>query len=268
MHCAPDHHGGGAGIQPAGQQGRQPGDDGAERVHQVGRQVRPGGVPARPEDPQLDHVRCRGDRAGLQPDPPDLQPRIAVQGEQPAHAVQPAGGDDVVRPAGKDLLGRLEDQPDPAAEVTGPGQRPGGPEQHGEVHVVAAGVRHLRQGRGVRQPGGLRDRQRIDVGAQPDHPVAAADLGDDAGSGRHQPGLDPVGLQRAQDQRAGGRLAVPQLGMGVHPAAQVDNSVEIGAQHVVQPPRTPTGTLVRHLVGVRNRGRRRWQRRSRCQSSH
>ena len=257
MHRAPDHHGGRARIQPAGEQGRQPGDDGAERVHQVGRQVRPGGVAARPEDPQIHHVRGGGDGAGLEPDPAGLQPRIAVQREQSAHPVQRAGGDHIVRAAGKDLLGGLEDQPHPAADVTGPGQRPGGTEQHGEVHVVAAGMRDLRQRRGVGQSGRLRDRQRVDVGAQPDHLVAAADLGDDAGAGRDQPGLDPVGLQRAQDQRAGGRLPVTQLGVRMHPASQVDEFGQIGAQHVVQPARAATGTLVRHLVDVRNRGRRR-----------
>ena len=54
------------------------------------------------------------------------------------------------------------------------------PEHHRGVRVVAAGVHHVRHGRGERQPGGLVQRKGVDVGAQGDAALAAADVADQA----------------------------------------------------------------------------------------
>ena len=77
-------------------------------------------------------------------------------------------------PAGAALLGRLEDHHGGAGEIAGFGEIFGGAEQHGGVAVMAAGVHLARHCRFVGQAGFLLDRQRVHVGAQPDHLAAAA----------------------------------------------------------------------------------------------
>ena len=78
----------------------------------------------------------------LSPDLADVQPRVAVQGEDPVNRGDAAGRQHVQRAAWH-LLGRLEDQPDPAGQRPGrrrPGQEQAGAEQHRGVHVMPAGV--------------------------------------------------------------------------------------------------------------------------------
>ena len=88
--------------------------------------------------------------------------------------------------AGAALLGRLEDHHRGAVEVAGLGEVARGAEQHGGVAVVAAGVHLAGHRRFVGDVVGFLDRQRVHVGAQPDHPaagtLAAADHADHAGA--------------------------------------------------------------------------------------
>ena len=75
--------------------------------------------------------------------------------------------------AGAALLGRLEDHDRGAGEVARLGQVFGGAEQHGGVAVMAAGVHLAGHRRPVGDVGRLLERQRVHVGAQPDHLAAA-----------------------------------------------------------------------------------------------
>ena len=71
--------------------------------------------------------------------------------------------------AGAALFRRLEDHDRVAGEIPGLGEVTRRAEQHRGMAVMAAGV-HLARGLGgVRQVGRFLDRQRIHVGAQPDH---------------------------------------------------------------------------------------------------
>ena len=67
------------------------------------------------------------------------------------------------------LLGRLEDHDRGAGEVARLGEVVRGAEQHRGVAVMAAGVHLAGHRRFVGHVVGLLDRQRVHVGAQPDH---------------------------------------------------------------------------------------------------
>ena len=66
------------------------------------------------------------------------------------------------------FFGRLEDHHHRAVEVAGFAQVFRGPQQHGGMPVMAAGMHHARGFRGMRGACRLDDRQRVHVGAQPD----------------------------------------------------------------------------------------------------
>ena len=84
--------------------------------------MRPGGVPAGAGDPDRDLVAGGGDRADRVPILPTSSRGVAVQREDPVDGRDAARGQHVERAAGH-LLGRLEDQPDPAAAAPGRGRR-------------------------------------------------------------------------------------------------------------------------------------------------
>ena len=146
-HPAPDQAEAGPRVDPAGQRGRQLGDDLAEREDQVGGQVRPGGVPAGPGDPDRDLVAGRGDRA----DPwcrscrRRAAGRSAARRSGPRTRCRPPRARRAHRPA----------PPRPAGRSAGPGraarpaaaragQEQAGAEQDRGVHVVPAGVAGVR----------------------------------------------------------------------------------------------------------------------------
>jgi hypothetical protein len=170
-------------VDPAGQSGRQLGHDLAERVHEVGGQVRPGGVPAWPGDPDSDLVAGSRDRPAPDAYLSHVQTRVTVQREDAVHAGDAARGQHVER-AARDLLGRLEDQPDPAGQCPGlghPGQEQAGAQQDGRVHVVPAGVAGVRHGRPVRHGLLVRDGQRVQVRAQRHQGTGSRTVGPDVG---------------------------------------------------------------------------------------
>ena len=120
------------------------------------------------------------------------------------------------------LFRRLEDEIDGAGEIAGFGQIAGGPEQHGGMAVVAAGMHDARICRGIGQPGRLDDRQCVDVGTQPDRALrrlAAADHADDARprESRHDL-VDAEGLELLPDRRARPMLLEREFGMPVEVA--------------------------------------------------
>ena len=146
----------------------------------------------------------------------DLQPRVAVQREDPRHPGQRAGGDRVDRAAGHQLLGGLEDQPHADRQLGHRRQRQRGAEQHRGMRVVAAGVRDVGHHRGVRHSGPLGHRQRIHVGPQRDaRPVLGPEIADQAGAaGQHLRVEAGVGELR-RDELGGGELLPAQLRVGV-----------------------------------------------------
>jgi hypothetical protein len=80
-----------------------------------------------------------------------------------------------------------------AVEAPGLGEVLGGAEQHGGMPVVAAGMHAPGMLRAVGEFIQLVQVQRIHIGAQPDRPVAGANLqgADDAGLGQATMHLDP-----------------------------------------------------------------------------
>ena len=87
------------------------------------------------------------------------------------------------------LLRGLKDHDRVAREIARLRQITGGAEQHRGMPVMAAGVHQALCLGGVSEVGRLLDRQRIHVGAKPDHPdiglargLAALDDADDAGA--------------------------------------------------------------------------------------
>ena len=80
----PHHADAGPRVEPAGEHGRQLGDELGQREGEVLGQVRPAGVAAAPGQPDLEAVGGTGDRALAQPDPADVDGRVAVQAEDPA----------------------------------------------------------------------------------------------------------------------------------------------------------------------------------------
>ena len=107
-----------------------------------GREVWPPG----PDSCDRDHVGSGRDRAGAQADVP-----TSSEGSQcsasATDAVDQARIDHVERAAGHDLLGRLEDQPDPAGQAVARASSASAspvPSEDRGVHVVAAGVADAR----------------------------------------------------------------------------------------------------------------------------
>ena len=148
-------------------------DDLRADQHRVDRDVRARRVAAEPLDVDVEPVRRGHHRAGPDREVADRQARIIVHAvdlldlEAVHHAVLHH-----LAAAAAALLGRLEDHHRGAGEVARLGKIFRGAEQHRGVAVVAAGVHLAGVGGGVGQPGNLGDRQRVHVGAQPDHLVA------------------------------------------------------------------------------------------------
>ena len=135
--------------------------------------------------------------------------------------------------AGAALLRRLEDDHRGAGEIARLRKIFGGPEQHGGVAVVAAGVHLAGHGRFVGDGCRLLDRQSVHVGAHPDHlgaRLAAADDADDAGAA--DAGNDVVAAEALEPFRHRPRGAVDvilKLRMGVQVAAPFgDFIVQVG----------------------------------------
>lgn len=93
--------------------------------------------------------------------------------DDPAHTVQDTGFDGVGGSAGQHLLGGLEQQPHGAGQQALPvevGEDQARAEDDRGVHVVAAGVGAVGEGRAVRDVGlGVRNGQGVDVCAQGQH---------------------------------------------------------------------------------------------------
>ena len=158
---------------------------------------------AEPFDPDVDRVGRGHDRTGTDGKGADRNARAVMHAvdlldAEPVH--QPVLDHGVgARPA---LLGRLEDHDGVAGEVPGLGEVPRCTQKHRGVAVMATGMHQARRLGGMGQIGRLLDRQRVHIGAKPDHPdlalagLLAFDHADDAGLAK--PGSDLVAAEFAQ----------------------------------------------------------------------
>ena len=165
-----------------------------------------------------------------QADVADVERRVAVEHEDPVDLVEGAAPISVEGAAGHDLLGGLEEEPDPAAA-----RRPrawvsasaeAGADQAGGVHVVAAGVGDAGVVLAHGSAGGVVDRQRVEVGTQRHDRPAVAEVGDQAGA------LDPRDARPAAASRSATTAVVRclrprELGVGVEVAAELDQLVGV-----------------------------------------
>ncbi len=182
----------------------------------------------------LDTVRGGGDGPDEETDLADVAAGVAVQGEHLVDPDQPAAVDDLVGPAGDDLLRRLEDQPH--AEAGGrerlllrrEGQSRA--EDDRRMQVVAAGVRHALGRGGPGQAGPVRHRKGVEVRAER-NPVCGfwgAEVDDDTAAveqRRNEPGR----CQPVRDGVAGPGLEAGELGVRVEVPTDVD---ELGIELV------------------------------------
>ena len=154
--------------------------------------VRTRRMSAQPFDLDVDGIGRGHDRTGPDRKRADRNSRTIM------HAVDLIDGEAVHQPvldhrggARAALFRRLKDHDRIAGEIPGLGEIAGRAEQHRGMPVMAAGMHLARRLGGVRQLGRLLDRQRIHVGAQPDHldialagRLAALDDTDDAGAAK------------------------------------------------------------------------------------
>ena len=183
-------------------------------------------------DPHGDPVAGRGDGAVPDPDLADVDLGVTVQGEDPAHRGDAARSEHVER-ATRDLLGRLEDQPDPSGQQplgSLLGQEQAGAEEHAGVHVVPAGVADIGHGRAVRNALLIGHGQGVDVGTQGDDrarrglmvTVAAADVGDQARAPGQDYRAETGGRQPQRDPARGPVLGIADFRVRMQVAAELD----------------------------------------------
>ena len=205
--------------------------------HGIDALVRAGGVAAEALDPDVDrvgrgHDRTRADGKGADRNPRAVMHAVDLLDAEPVH--QPVL--DHRRRARTALLGRLEDHDRVAGEIPGLGQIPRCTQKHRGVAVMAAGVHLALRLGGVGQIGCLLDRQRVHVGAKPDHldfalaGLLALDDADDAGAA--EAGRDLVAAELAQAIRhecCGAVHVVEQFGVFMDIAAPgLDIGLQIG----------------------------------------
>ena len=139
--------------------------------------------------------------------------------------------------AGAALFRGLEDHDRVAGEIPRFRQITGGAEQHRGMAVMTAGVHHARRLGGVGKIGVLLDRQRIHIGAKPDHldvaiagRLAALDDADDAGAAKAGGNLVATEFpQTLRHECCGAMHVVQQFGMLMDiPAPGLDIGLQIG----------------------------------------
>ena len=178
--------------------------------------------PPGPGQDDVDRVAGGGDGPDAQADVARAQTRVAVQREDRRDVVDGADLDRFQRTAGHLFLGRLEDQPHPAGQVTGRDQRGRGADQRRGVDVVAAGVADADVARTVGHVLGVEDRQRVDVRPQRHRPIARADVAQHPGAAGEVARRQAEPAQVLGDLLRRAVLLVTQLGVRVQVAAELD----------------------------------------------
>ena len=207
--------------------------------HGIDRQVRLGGMAALAFDLDADAVGSGEQRAGAEREGADGHARRVVHAVDflDAEPVHHAIIDHFPATAAA-LFGWLEDDRDGAVEITGLGEIFGGPQQHGGMAVMAAGM-HLAVGLGgIGLAGDFGQRQRIHVGTQADDlaraRLRALDDADDAGLADAGDDLVAAELLQLLGDDAGRAVHVElQLGMLVQVAPPGGDLVVQGGDPVV-----------------------------------
>ena len=199
---------------------------GAGRRDDVDPLVGSGAVAALAPDGQGEEAAAAHAHPGLHADRAAGQVRGHVDGKDCVHAVQyPGLQQGTARPG--ELLRRLKHQPHPAGQgLPLLPQQGGGPQQHGGVGVVAAGVHHAGDLGGKGQAGGLLDGQGVHVRPQQHRGagMAAENLGHHTGVPHRAEGDGPGG-QLLSYPAAGLKLLESQLGPLVEGAAQAHHII-------------------------------------------
>lgn len=222
-----------AGVDAAGEDGGDVGGDPGGGGDEVGGEVRAGGVAAGAVEGDLEAVAGGGDGAHPEADLPGVDPGVAVDGDDPADALQDPGLDRVGGTAGQDLLGGLEDQPHGVRQealAVELGEDQSGAEDGGGVDIVSAGVGAVGHGGAVGDGLDVGDGQRVEVAADRQHGQAlgpGADVTDEPGAGRQDLRREAGRLQAGLERGGRTELLVPELGVHVQVPAEGD---EFGAQ--------------------------------------
>src|SRR5215472_10571894 len=189
--------------------------------------MRPSSMAALAAELNLDLVARCGNRADPGPDRPDLQPRIAVQREDPVDR-RDAAGRQYVKRAARHLLSGLEDQPDLAGQGSGrcgPREEQAGAEQDRGVHVVTARMADAIVQRTVRNALLVGDGQGIDVSTKRNCRgiiAGAADVAQQARALGQDGGPQPGRLKAQTDPAGRAVLRITDLWMSVQVPAKLD----------------------------------------------
>ena len=133
------------------------------------------------------------------------------------------------------FLGGLEQERDPAREFAGFGQILGGPQKHGHMAIMAAGMHLAGDGGGMFSAGQLFDGQRIHIGAQANRRPCPLPVDDRNDAGLGDAGVDLIHADLFQpiDDEGGGVVAVKgQLGVLVQMTAPALHFFGIGCDTV------------------------------------
>ena len=180
-------------------------------------------------DPEL--VRGRVHRADPDADLPDVQLRVQVRPYDHVDSAHDARTDQLLGPAGSELLGVLEDEAHPAGDLCAQlGQDPGRAQQHGGVAVVAARVHNPRRLGGEVELVLLHDRQGVHVGPKgnPGAGQAAHQVGHHTGLGGSGYLQFPELVQPFDHELGGLVLLERQLRVPVHVPAPPDHVLSDG----------------------------------------
>ena len=193
---------------------------------------------AAPFDPDVDGIGGGHDRTGPDRERADRNSRTIM------HAVDLIDGEAVKQPvldhrcgAKAALFGGLKDDNRLAGEIPGLREVTGRSQQHRGVPVMTTRMHLARRLGSVRQFGRLLDRQRVHVGAKPDHPdialagrLAALDDADDAGTAEAGGHFVATELPKPlRHERRGAVNVVPQFRMFMNiPAPGLNIGLKIG----------------------------------------
>ena len=215
-------------------------DDALQRSNQLGAdqhgidgQMRIGGVAADAFDPDREVLGRGHDGARPHRERTDRHARPIV------HAIDLLDAEAVHQPvldhrqsARAALFRRLEDHDRRAGKIAGLGEILRGAQQHRGMAVMAAGVHLAGRLRGIREVGLLLDRQRVHIGAQPDHAAGPAATDDADHAGPPQPRRHLVATEGPQplgDEGRGAVNVVHHLRVGMEVAAPgLDVRLQLG----------------------------------------
>jgi hypothetical protein len=179
-------------------------------------------------------VDGRGYRAGAETDRPDVESRVAMDGDGRVHAVDHAFVDDVERAARRQLLGWLEHEANGARQrVDGvpSGQREDESQPDGRVRVMAAGVAGAGGLRTVVDGLVILDRQGVDIRTDENLlPARVADVTPQTRPPREIRRPESFAGELRPDELGGLELGPTELRMPVQPTTKVGQIVLVRGQ--------------------------------------